>query len=91
MLDLTALRDRLKVTLSQPPKEDEPSVSQLAQMVKELQASQVIESTTERSESKAVSAEEPVTARIRQQMSGFERDDGLTARACETGSRSLLR
>lgn len=42
-----------------------------------LRASQVIESTTERSESKSVSAEEPVTTRIRRRMENFETNDGI--------------
>lgn len=91
MHDLTALRDRLKAALSQPPKEDEPSVSQLAQAVKEVQTSQVIESGPERSESKAISAEEPVTARIRRLMSGISTHDGPTGRVCDADVRTLLR
>lgn len=76
MADLTKLRDRLKVALSEAPKEGEPSVSQLANQIKELRESQVVvDMGPQRSESKTVFAEEPVTARIRRERIEFQQDE----------------
>lgn len=65
--ELTTLRDHLRDGLSQTPGEDGPSVSELAERIKALRASRVIESAPQRTAAK-VSAEEPVTARIGRQL-----------------------
>jgi hypothetical protein len=66
---LTALRDQLKGGLSgktpEPGSEPPPSVSELAERIKALKAAHNIEATPQRVRQKLLSAEEPVTARIR--------------------------
>jgi N12 class adenine-specific DNA methylase len=63
---LSALRDRLKAGLSgAAPPEGEPTVSELAELIKSLQAAHTIEGTPQRESARRTSAEEPVTARIR--------------------------
>jgi hypothetical protein len=66
---LTALRDELKIRLSDKPPEpgerNELTVSELAEQIKQLKASHTIEATPERIGSRQTQAEEPVTARIR--------------------------
>jgi hypothetical protein len=67
--ELTVLRDQLKAGLSgkapEPGSEPPPSVSELAHRIKTLKAAHNIEATPERVRQKQVSAEEPITARIR--------------------------
>jgi N12 class adenine-specific DNA methylase len=66
---LATLRDQLKAGLSGAErKEGEPTVAELAEKIKVLRAGQVIEATPERSAKRQVSAEEPVTARIRRRV-----------------------
>jgi hypothetical protein len=73
---LTTLRDQLKTGLSTPVyagadqeqtrgAEPVPTVSELAKRIKALKAAHTIEAAPERSAVRQVSAEEPVTARIR--------------------------
>jgi N12 class adenine-specific DNA methylase len=63
---LAALRDQLKAGLSgAAPQEGEPSVAELAEQIKGLQAANTVEATPERTATRKVAAEEPVTARIR--------------------------
>ncbi len=66
---LTALRDQLKAGLSASAHESGegkgPSVSELAGSIKSLKAANTIEAGPQRVERKVVSAEEPITARIR--------------------------
>jgi len=66
--ELTSLRDQLKARLSgaahQPDNEEGPSVSDLAEKIKALEAAHNIEATPQRVRQKHSSAEEPVTARI---------------------------
>lgn len=62
---LKELRDRLKAGLSGgEPKEGEPTVAELAEQIRTLRAGNTVEATSERSEKRVVSAEEPVTTRI---------------------------
>ena len=66
--ELTDLRDRLKAGLSQatPEAGAEPvPVSDLAERIKTLKAAHTIEAAPERTTSRRIAAEEPVTARIR--------------------------
>jgi len=67
--ELTILRDQLKAGLSgtppDPDAEPQPSVSDLAQKIKALKATNTLEATPERSAIRHSSAEEPVTAAIR--------------------------
>jgi hypothetical protein len=63
---LTTLRDQLKNGLSgTAPQEGEPTVAELADRIRGLQAANTVEVAPERSGTRKVSAEEPVTARIR--------------------------
>jgi len=65
---LTALRDELKAGLSgtAPAENDRrPGVSELAAEIKALKARNTVEASPERSALRRVSAEEPVTSRIR--------------------------
>jgi hypothetical protein len=66
---LTSLRDQLKVGLSatahDASNENGPTVSDLAEKVKALQAANTIEATPQRDRQKRSTAEEPITARIR--------------------------
>ena len=67
--ELTTLRDQLKAGFSgktpEPGREPPPSVSELAARIKALKAAHSIEATPQRIRQKQLSAEEPVTARIR--------------------------
>lgn len=67
--ELTGLRDQLKAGLSagnhEPADEKGPSVSELADRIKALEAANTIEAAAPRGERKLIAAEEPVTARIR--------------------------
>jgi N12 class adenine-specific DNA methylase len=68
LTQLTELRDQLKAGLSAPAPQqgsDGPTVSDLAGRIKALKAAHTIEATPERVTKRRVSAEEPVTARIR--------------------------
>jgi hypothetical protein len=67
---LTALRDQLKAGLSgampEGGAESSPSVSELADQIKALKAAHTIEAVPQRAGKPRTSAEQPVTARIRQ-------------------------
>ncbi len=67
--ELTSLRDQLKAGLSatdhQSGKHDGPEVSELADQIKTLKAANTIEGATQRIRQKQLTAEEPVTSRIR--------------------------
>ncbi len=69
LAELTALRDQLKAGLSgaapEPGNSQATNVSDLAERIKSLKAGHAVEPTPERSGKRQVSAEEPVTARIR--------------------------
>jgi len=69
LTELASLRDQLKAGLSAGPQESDgeslPTVSELAEKIKTLKAGHTIEPTPERARQKQLSAEEPVTARIR--------------------------
>ncbi len=66
---LTALRDQLKAGLSGAAPEEntngQPAVAELAEQIKVLRAAHTIEAAPQRSERRRITAEEPVTARIR--------------------------
>ncbi len=90
--ELTSLRDQLKAGLSSVPHEaggeEGPSAPQLAQKIKALMAAHSIEAAPQRAERKPSTAEEPVTACIRQRQEGnpvsdqeVERDGALGAGA----------
>ncbi len=67
--ELTNLRDQLKAKLSvsgqKSGEETGPTASYLAERIKTLRAANSVEATPQRSERKASTAEEPITARIR--------------------------
>ena len=73
--ELTALRDQLKVGLSEstpePGTELVKTVAELGEQIKALKATNTIEATPERVASHRLSAEEPVTARIRRWKEAF--------------------
>jgi hypothetical protein len=65
MAELTALRDHLRVGLSGNQPDGETPVAEVADKVKALRAANTIEAAPQRSGTRRLSAEEPVTARIR--------------------------
>jgi hypothetical protein len=78
--ELVVLRDRLRAGLSAAErKEGEPTVAELAEQIKGLRAANGVELTPERSGKRQVSAEEPVTARIRRGAGGGASTDGMGA------------
>jgi hypothetical protein len=67
--ELTDLRDRLKLGLSEHPPEDGESVVELAEKIKTLRESVTVEAAPVRvGTRKAAQAERPVTARIRERL-----------------------
>jgi cell pole-organizing protein PopZ len=72
---MSGLRDLLKTGLSATPHEpaesNGPSVSDLADRIKALKAANTIEAAPQRIRQKQLTAEEPVTARIRRRSEGF--------------------
>ncbi len=79
LTELTTLRDQLKAGLSGagPDAEAEqgPCASELAEQIKALKAGHNVEPTPERSSKPTVSAEEPVTARIRRRTEAVSASD----------------
>jgi N12 class adenine-specific DNA methylase len=66
LAELTGLRDQLKAGLSQAtPEPGTPSVAELADRIKALKAVHTIDAAPERTASRRISGEQPVTARIR--------------------------
>jgi len=66
LAELTGLRDQLKAGLSQATSEPAtPPVAELAERIKSLKAAHTIDATPERTASRRIAAEVPVTARIR--------------------------
>ena len=66
--ELARLRDELKAGLTGMPPEDgkeQPSVTELAEKIKALKAGNTVEAAPQRTAKRQVSAEEPVTTRIR--------------------------
>jgi hypothetical protein len=66
--ELTKLRDELKAGLAGAPQEEgkeKPSVAELAERIKLLRAANTVEAAPQRTAKRQVSAEEPVTTRIR--------------------------
>jgi hypothetical protein len=63
---IAALRDKLKAGLSgSEQKEGEPTVAELAEKIKALRAANTVEAAPTRAATRRLSAEEPVTLRIR--------------------------
>jgi hypothetical protein len=66
LAELTFLRDQLKAGLSQAtPEPGTPPVAELAERIKALKAAHTIDAAPERTATRRIAAEEPVTARIR--------------------------
>ena len=68
LASLAALRDQLKAGLAGVPPEDgaePPNVAELAEKIKSLRAAHTVEAAPQREANRRLSAEEPVTARIR--------------------------
>jgi hypothetical protein len=64
--ELAGLRDQLKAGLSQAtPEPGTPPVAELAERIKALKAAHTIDTVPERTATRRIAAEEPVTARIR--------------------------
>lgn len=82
LTQLTALRDALKTSLSERPQEEgeekRPDAAEIAEKIKELKASHTIEATPERTGTRRISAEEPVTARIRRRTEAIAVSDPAT-------------
>lgn len=70
--ELTAFRDRLKVSLSggEPKQGEEPvqTAAELAEQIKTLKAAHTIEAAPQRTGKRTATAAEPVTTRIRQRL-----------------------
>jgi hypothetical protein len=93
--ELTSLREQLKAGLSATAhvQDDEsgPSVSELAGKIKALKAADSIESTPQRERQKHSSAEEPVTARIRQRQEAHTAAGEAVQADGELGAGEALR
>jgi N12 class adenine-specific DNA methylase len=90
---LTGLRDQLKAGLSTTAHEtanaEGPSVSELADRIKALKAANSIEAAPQRFRYKQVTAEEPVTARIRRRTEArVASDPAIQMNAAETRSKT---
>jgi N12 class adenine-specific DNA methylase len=79
---LTELREQLRDGLSgkaaEPGSTPLPEVSELAERIKALKASETIEATPERTSPRRLAAEEPVTARIRRRAGAIPSVDSAT-------------
>jgi N12 class adenine-specific DNA methylase len=104
LAELTALRDQLKAGLAgkkpdplpqegdsaTPGSEPVPSVSELAHRIKALKAGHTIDATPQRTSQKQLSAEEPVTARIRRRAeAGVVSDVAIQSEPPEIESEAL--
>lgn len=69
---LADLRDRLKLSLSEKPPEGTEPASELAAQIHALRDGNAVEAAPERTMRKAVRAERPVTARIRERLAPQE-------------------
>ena len=67
--ELTGLRNQLETALSATPQAEGPSAEDLVARIKALQAAHTIEAVPRQSARAAATVAEPVTARIRRQMS----------------------
>lgn len=76
--EMTDLRDQLRIALSGTQAEGLPNAAELADKIKDLKAANTIEAAPERSAKRTISAEEPVTSRIkrRAEASGPELEPG---------------
>jgi len=100
LAELTALRDRLKASLSgsTPETGGEPpaSAAELAEQIKAVRATRMIEATPERTDRRKPSAEEPVTARIQRRSREAEDTtpepefDDMAVPGCDAASESLV-
>jgi N12 class adenine-specific DNA methylase len=83
LAELTTLRDQLKAGLSgrtpEPGSDSTPSVPELADRIKALQAAHNIDPTPQRVRQKQTSAEEPVTTRIRRRAESMPVSDTAAA------------
>ena len=79
LTELTGLRDQLKAGLSasshESNSETAPSTTELADKIKELKAANNIEAAPQRARQKHSSAEEPITARIRNRAAAMASSD----------------
>ena len=92
LAELTALRDQLKAGLSgkaPEPGSEPPSVSELAHRIKVLKAAHNIEGTPERVRQKQLSAEEPITRRIRRRTKPAADSGADSARCTRGGGRRI--
>jgi hypothetical protein len=90
---LTSLRDQLKAGLSatahDASNENGPTVSELADRVKALKAANTIEATPQRDRQKRLTAEEPITARIRKRQEANSESDHPVEQDVSTESPAL--
>jgi N12 class adenine-specific DNA methylase/predicted RNA methylase len=83
--ELATLRDRLKAGLSQTtPEPGEPTVAELAESIKSLKAAHTIDATPERTASRRIAAEVPVTARLRRRSEAAQAIEPPVIPAVET-------
>ena len=92
LVELTTLRDQLKGCLSHTAGagDDGPNAAELAERIKVLKAAHTVEAMPQRASHKQVTAEEPVTARIRrhQERDGAIHDDMAAGSVDVEGSRN---
>ena len=93
--ELTELRDQLKAGLAgktpEPGSDSQPSTAELAEKIKALKAAHSIEATPQRIRQKQISAEEPVTARIRRRTEPVPvSDTGDSARFSNAGGGDFI-
>jgi hypothetical protein len=94
LTELTALRDKLKAGLAGVKPEDgaePPSVAELAERIKTLKAGNTVEAAPQRTAKRQVSAEEPVTSRIRRREAEGEGEGEWQRRVSEAGDKEATR
>jgi hypothetical protein len=84
MKQLAELRDRLRVALSGVEMEEGQGAADIAERIKELRATQVVEAAPERPGQRRDAGEEPVTARIRRRAEERAAADGEEGREAQT-------
>jgi len=104
LAELTTLRDQIKAGLSgaaqEPGKQEGPSVPELSERIKAIQAANTIDAAPQRDRYKPSSAEEPITSRIRRRTEAvpasdpiaefdFAADDGGADQGARTQSASV--
>ena len=92
--ELTDLRDQLKAALAgkapEPGSDSQPTTAEFAEKIKALKAAHTVEATPQRIRQKQISAEEPVTARIRRRTEAVPvSDPAIQPDVPEAGARDF--